>query len=169
MEAIQAMLSRRSIRKYTGEPLTKEQIDTLLKCAMAAPSASNQQPWQFIVVTDKEKKNAIPTIQAYSKMVLEAPVAIIVCGDSAVWKGPAMWPQDCSAATQNILLAAHAMGLGACWCGVFPHENIMQSLRELLGIPATAYPFCIIAVGHSAEEKPPAERYNAARVHQDKW
>ncbi|MEX0975429.1 MAG: nitroreductase family protein [Bacillota bacterium] len=169
MDAFEAILSRRSIRKYTSEPVSEEQVKKLMECAMAAPSAGNQQPWQFIVVDDRATLDAITTIQTHTLMLKEAPMAVIVCGDPSTAKIPTMWTMDCAAATQNILLSAYAQGLGTCWCAAYPNENTQAGLRNLLGLPETLAPFSIIAVGHGAEQKPPANRYNEARVHRDKW
>lgn len=169
MDAIEAILTRRSIRRYHPEPVSQEQVKKLLECAMAAPSAGNQQPWQFVVVEDRPTLDAITTVQTHSMMLKESALAIVICGDSAACKIASMWACDCSAATQNILLAAHATGLGSCWCGVYPNESVMSGLRRLLGIPETVSPFSIIAIGHPAEQKPPADRYNEARVHRNKW
>lgn len=169
MDAIEMILTRRSIRRYRAEPVVEEQVKKIMECAMAAPSAANQQPWQFVVVDDRATLDAITTVQTHSMMLKEATLAIIVCGDSTTWKIPSMWVCDCSAATQNILLAAHAIGLGSCWCGVYPNESVMSGLRGLLGIPETVSPFSIIAIGHPAEQKPPANRYNEVRVHRNKW
>lgn len=169
MDAIEAMLTRRSIRKYTAEPVSEEAINGLLEAAMAAPSAGNQQPWHFIVIRDRALLDEIPKVHPYAQMVKEAPVAIVVCGDARSTKYKEYWPQDCAAATQNLLLAAHACGLGAVWCGVYPNEERMTPLRELLGIPDGVYPFSLIALGHADEKKPSADRYDTSRVHADRW
>jgi nitroreductase len=169
VEAIEAILTRRSIRRYSNEPVSREYVRTIMECAMAAPSADNQQPWQFVVVDDRAVLDAIPKVHPYTQMLKEAMLAIIVCGDKSVMKASDYWAQDCAAATQNILLAARALGLGSCWCGVYPSEKRVQALRELFSMPETAIPFCVISVGHPAEEKPPANRYSDARVHSNHW
>ncbi len=169
MEAIEAILSRRSIRKYTSEPVSEEQVKKIMECAMAAPSAGNQQPWHFVVVDDRATLDAITTVQTHTMMLKEAPMAVIVCGDPSTARIPTMWPEDCAAATQNILLAAHALGLGTCWCAAYPNEKTMAGLRGLLGMPETLVPFSIIALGHGAEQKPPSNRYAEARVHRNRW
>jgi nitroreductase len=169
MEAMETILGRRSIRKYSDEPVTEAQLKRLLEAGMAAPSAHNRQPWHFIVVRDRATLLQIPKFHIYSKMLEQATLAIIVCGDLEVEGGTGFWVQDCSAATQNILLAAKATGLGAVWLGVYPNEALVKGLRGLLGIPEKVMPLCIISVGHPLEEKPPGNRYRDDRVHAGKW
>jgi len=169
VDALEAILTRRSIRRYTAEPVADDLIKKLLEAAMYAPSAHNQQPWQFIVIQDREVLNKIPEFHPYSSMLKSAPLAILVCGDSSRFKSPYFWPQDCAAATQNILLAARALGLGAVWMGVYPKENLMDGLRTLLNIPKEIFPFSLIAIGHPAEEKPKPERFDEQRIHYNKW
>ena len=169
MGAIEAMLTRRSIRKYTADTVSDEVVEKLLEAAMAAPSAGNQQPWHFIVIRDRAILDEIPKLHPYAQMVKEAPVAIVVCGDERSTKYKEYWPQDCAATTQNLLLAAHACGLGAVWCGVYPNEERVSPLRELLGTPDGVYPFSLIALGYPDEKKPPAGRYGTSRVHADRW
>ena len=169
MEAIEAILTRRSIRKYTADKVSDEMVEKLLEAAMAAPSAGDQQPWHFIVIRDRATLDEIPRLHPYAQMVKEAPVAIVVCGDTRSVKYKAYWPQDCAAATQTLLLAAHACGLGAVWCGVYPKEERMHPFRELLGIPEGVFPFSLIAVGHPDEKKQPADRVDTSRVHVERW
>lgn len=169
MDVMKAIFTRRSIRKYTDQPVSDELMETLLRAAMAAPSAGNQQPWHFVVIRDRKVLDKIPEFHPHSKMLYQAPVAILVCGDPTVEKYEGRWPLDCSAATENLLLAAHAKGLGAVWLAVYPVEERMAKLRELLGIPEHINPFALISLGHPAEEKEPADRYKKERVHQDKW
>jgi len=169
MDATDALLTRRSIRKYAKEPVSDEAIRALLEAAMAAPSAGNQQPWHFIVIRDRSVLDEIPRLHPHAQMVREAPVAVVVCGDSRAVKYEDYWPQDCAAATENLLLAAHANGLGAVWCGVYPIEERVNPLQRLLGLPEGVLPFSLIAMGHPDEEKPPAERFDASRVHSDRW
>lgn len=169
MDALQAILSRRSIRQYTGQPVSEDDITELLRAAMAAPSAGNEQPWQFVVIRDRQTLDAIPNHHPYATMVRQAPVAILVCGDLDMEKHAGYWVQDCAAATQNILIAAHARGLGAVWLGVYPREERMAGLQKLLGLPERIIPFALIPVGYPAEDKPPANRYDPARVHLNRW
>jgi len=169
MDAIKALLSRRSIRKYTEEPVSQQAINTLLEAAMAAPSAGGQQPWHFIVIRDRAILDEIPKLHPYAQMLKESPVAIVVCGDERSVKYRDYWPQDCAAATENLLLAAHANGLGGVWCGVYPNKERVRPLRELLDIPEGVFPFSLIAIGRPDEEKPSGERFDASRVHAERW
>jgi nitroreductase len=123
MEAFEAILSRRSIRKYLPTPVSEHDIHQLLDAAMNAPSSSNGQPWHFVVVSDRKLLDEIPRFHAYSGMLKEAPLAVVVCGDTSLEKTKGVWVQDCSAATQNLLLAARALGLGSVWLGVYPLED----------------------------------------------
>ena len=169
MDALDAILGRRSIRKYTAEPVSEVDIELLLRAAMAAPSAGNQQPWRFVVTTDREQLDRMAETTPYGKMLREAPLAITVCAEAVELKHPQMWEQDCSAATQNILVAVHALGLGAVWLGFWPKMERVDPLVGVLGLPADVHPLCVLAIGHPAEEKPPSERYNPANVRQDRW
>jgi len=169
MDTLEAIFTRRSIRAYTGQPVPAEMVDNLLQAAMQAPSAGNQQAWQFVVITSRPQLNAMAEVLPYGKMLITASLGIVVCGDLELEKSKGYWVQDCSAATQNILLAAHALGLGAVWLGVYPREQRVIDVRKVLGIPESAIPLCAIAIGYPAEQKPRDDRYNAARVHHDGW
>ena len=169
MEAMDAILSRRSIRKYTEQPVSDEAIEGLLKAAMSAPSAGNQQPWQFVVIRERGILDEIPKYHPYSAMLKEASVAILICGDLKSEKHKGYWVQDCSAATQNLLVAAQAKGLGAVWLGVYPREDRVDGIRKLLGLPEQIVPLSLVPIGYKGEEKPPANRYDPSRVHNDGW
>jgi nitroreductase len=169
MDTLEAIFTRRSIRVYTDQPIPADIIEKLLRAAMQAPSAGNQQAWQFMVVTGRPQLNALADVLPYGKMLTTAPLGIIVCGDLDYEKSKGYWVQDCSAATQNILLAAHALGLGAVWLGVYPREQRVLDVRTTLGIPENVIPLCAIAIGYPGEEKPRADRYDPARVHHNKW
>ena len=169
VDAIETILSRRSIRRYTRRPVPDATVRQLLEAAMNAPSAGNAQPWQFVVITDRRILDEIPNFHPYAEMLKEAPVAILVCGDLRLEKHRDHWIQDCSAATQNILLAAHAKGLGAVWVGIYPAEDRVTRIRMLLGLPSHVVPLCLVPLGHPAEQIPRAERYEASRVHQNRW
>jgi nitroreductase len=169
LDAIQAILGRRSIRKFTGEIISEKDTKLLLEAAMAAPSACNQQPWHFVVARDKETFRKIMEAQPYTQMLKDASLAIIVCADPELQTCPGFWVQDCSAATENLLLATHALGYGATWCGLYPNDEVVWKIREILGIPKQVYPLGVIAVGVPGEEKPPANRYKQERVHAEKW
>jgi nitroreductase len=169
MEAMEVILSRRSIRKYTSQPVPQQVIEELLKAGMAAPSADNQQPWQFVVIDDRKILDEIPKHHPYSKMLKEATVAILVCGHVKSEKHKGFWVQDCSAATQNILLAVEALGLGAVWLGIYPQEDLEAGIKKLLGLPDQIVPLSLIPVGYKGEQKPPSERYDASKVHHNRW
>ena len=168
-EFIDVILGRRSIRKFTGEDIPEADTKTMLKAAMAAPSACNQQPWHFVVAKDKKTHEKIMEIQPYTSMLKTAALSITVCADPELQTCPGFWQQDCSAAIENILLAVHAMGYGATWCGLYPNDDIVYKMRDLLELPKTVFPLGVIAIGVPDEEKPPSERYKKDRVHHEKW
>ncbi len=148
MELYEAISTRRSVRSFRDGEVPAETIEKLLGAAMLAPSASNQQPWKFIVVRDRARLDGIPSFHPYCKMISQASVAIIVCGDPTGKKWPDLWPQDCSAAVQNLLLAARDEGLGAVWTGVYPFEDRMAGCRKLFNLPDAVFPFAIVPVGY---------------------
>ena len=166
---METIFNRKSIRKYKDIKVSEELVEELLKAAMAAPSAGNEQPWEFIVLRDKNIMKKITEMHPYSKMLLNTDVAIVVCGDEEkeVFKG--YWVQDCSAATENILLAAEDKGLGAVWLGFYPLEDRIKGVKELLGLPSSVIPLSIIPIGYPDEDKKSADRFNKARIHYDKW
>jgi nitroreductase len=169
MEAYEAILTRCSIRAYTDQAVSDELIHKLLVAAMSAPSAGNGQPWHFVVVTERRLLDALADLLPFGKMLKQAPLGIAVCGDAKGSPHEGYWVQDCSAATENLLLAAHALELGAVWLGVHPREDRVAGVRDILGIPDAVTPLCVISVGHPAEPGGPADRYRAARVHRDRW
>jgi nitroreductase len=163
------VLSRRSIRRYTDQAVDDAAVERLLRAGMAAPSAGNQQPWQFIVIRDRASLTQITEWHPYAKMLPSAPVAIVVCGDPGTAKWAMLWAQDCSACVENMLIEAESLSLGAVWLGVHPLPEREAALRELLGIPETVVPFAIVPFGWPAERKPPSDRYDPARVHAERW
>lgn len=169
MDCLDAIMSRRSIRNYTGQPISGEDIETILRAAMAAPSAGNQQSWRFIVVTDREQLTRLSTATPYCRMIAEAGAALVVCGDTREEKHPGYWVQDCSAAIQNALVTVHAIGLGAVWIGVYPVEERVENVRKICEVPDGVIPMSMLAIGYPAETKPPSERYNPELVHRDRW
>jgi nitroreductase len=169
MDAVEAIMTRRSIRKYTDEPIADEMMKQILSAAMAAPTAGNQQAWEFVVITDRKVLNALPDVHPYSRMLLVAPAAILVCGNLKTETKEGYYPQDCAAATQNILLAAHALGLGAVWLGVHPRQERVTGIRKLLNIPEHVVPVALVALGHPAESHPRVDRYDEKKVHKDTW
>lgn len=166
---MKAILSRRSIRHYTNQAVAEKTVTDILKAAMAAPSAGNQQPWHFIVMTERKILDEIPRFHQYAQMVLEAPLAILVCGDTSKEIHRGFWVQDCSAATENILIAVNDLGLGAVWVGVYPNEQRVNDFRKLLAIPQHIVPLALVSIGHPAEHKPPADRYDTERIHHNGW
>ncbi len=166
-DPLQWILARRSIRKFHSNPVEDEKIDLLLQAAMAAPSANNARPWHFIVVRDRHTLDRLAGIHPYAKMCYEAPLAIVVCGEPAV--SPMYWPTDCSAATQNILLAGTALGLGTVWLGVHPRPERSGPLIELFGIPEGMEILSVVAAGYPAERKKSRTQYDPDRVHHEKW
>ena len=164
-----SILSRRSVRKYTDEPVSEETVTGLLRAAMAAPSACNEQPWHFVVVRDRGTLEHIASTQSTATMAREARLAIVVCGDLDLERAAGYWVQDCAAAIENILIAANAEGLGSVWCGIYPVDHRVANFRSLLGLPDQVIPLGAIMLGYPAERLPPADRYRPDRVHQDRW
>lgn len=169
MDAIETILTRRSIRAYSQEPVAEPDVETILSAAMSAPSAGNQRSWRFVVTDDRERLEEWAKATPYGSILLKAPLAIAVCADTRDLRHPTMWQQDCSAATQNALLAIHSLGLGAVWLGFWPKMERVEPLRAALGLPEGVEPLCVLAVGHPAEAKPPADRYDPGLVHRDRW
>ena len=168
MDAMEAILTRRSIRKYTKQPVFDEVLKELLEAAMCAPSAGNRQPWCFVVINDRKIMNEIPKYHPYAQMLKEAPVAILVCCDSDLQLAE-LGMEDCSAATQNILLAAHAKGLAAVWLGISPAGPVAAATKKLLNLPEHIVPISLISIGYPAEQKPRQDRYRADRIHYNQW
>lgn len=169
METLDAILTRRSIRKYTDTPVTDEQVKVLLTAAMAAPSAGNAQPWQFVVVRDHDLLAKVAALHPYIGMAARAPVGILVCGDLRLEKYPGYWVIDCAAAVQNLLLAAHGLGLGAVWTGIHPMDDRVEAFARLFGAPTGVIPHSFIPVGHPAEVKSREDRYRPERMHLERF
>jgi len=166
---METIFTRRSIRKYTDQEVSDELINDLLKAAMAAPSAGNAQTWEFVVINKQEILDEIPKIHPYSKMVPDASKAILVCGNTKLELYNGFWPQDCSAATQNILLEAEDKGLGAVWLGIYPERDRAENFKELFKLPKHIEPFSLIPVGYPAQEKGKADRFTEDKIHYNKW
>jgi nitroreductase len=169
MDAIEVIMTRRSIRKYTAQPVADEDVERLLQAGMAAPSSANEQPWHFVVIKDRSLLEQVPSFQPFSHMLKEAALAILICEDPGleVLKGRGML--DCSAATENILLAAHALGLGAVWLGIYPVKERMNSMRKLLQIPSQIVPVALVSVGYPDEKLRKEDRFKPERVHDNRW
>ncbi|MEM0351187.1 MAG: nitroreductase family protein [Archaeoglobaceae archaeon] len=172
MDFLKIINTRRSIRRYAKREIPDEDIKKIIYSAMQAPSAGNEQPWHFIIVRNKEKLKELSEIHPYGKMLSEASAAIVVCCDPKLskYKLP-MWVQDCSAATQNILLSARALGIGSCWLGVYPDEKRMKGIAKALGVPDEIVVFSIVSLGYpvSEEEFYEADRFREDRIHYEKW
>lgn len=166
MELQDVLQSRRSIRKYTEEPVSKEDIDVLMHAAMSGPSACNKTPWEFYVVTDEAVLEKLRNASRYSKIY--APLAIVVCGSLSRALPSQLapyWIQDCSAATENILLAATDLGLGTVWCGIHPQKRAEERVREALGLTEKQIPLNIIYVGHPDQVQEPRDQYKETYIH----
>ena len=165
--AINNIMTRTSIRQYTDEPVSKADIETMLRAGMAAPTAVNRQPWHFVVINSKEKLAELAGDNPRGGMLKKAPLAIVVCGnmDKALpGQGNGFWVQDCSAATENILLAANAIGLGAVWTGLYPDVNRAGAVAKVLKLPETFIPLCTIVIGHPAEQPAPKDKWKPENV-----
>lgn len=169
MEVLEAIMTRRSVRDFRSDPVSEADIDKLLKAGMQAPTADNERSWHFIVIDDAEILHKIPEFHRNAKMLKYAPLAILICSDRNLESKRATWIQDCAAATENILLAAHGLGLGAVWLGVFPDAIHVKGLQELLNMPKDVRPVSLVAVGHSALTPEPADRFEEFRIHKNLW
>jgi nitroreductase len=169
MELLDGILTRRSVRSYEEKPVTDDMLESILRASMAAPSAGNEQAWQFLVITDPELLKMISEIHPNASMTATAAAAVLVCGDLSreIYKG--YWVQDCSAAVENLLLAAHALGLGAVWTGVYPVEPRMKQFKERFHLPEGIQPFALVPIGYPAGIPEPADRFDPSRVHRNRW
>ena len=168
--ALDVIMTRTSVRQYTDQAISEGTIETLLRAGMAAPTAGNKQPWKFIVVTERASLDSLAT--GNWRMAAHAQAAIIVCGDTEnvfPAEGKDYWVQDCSAATENILLAAHAVGLGAEWGGGYPIGKRVNNVRRLFGIPSQIVPMSIVMLGYPAGEHHPKDKYKPENIHYNKW
>jgi nitroreductase len=169
-ESLEFIFRRRSIRKFLERPVEKEKIELLLKAGMAAPSAVNSQPWEFIVIDDPDRLEELRKILPYGKFI--APAAIAVCGNPQIARnlaGQMYWPFDCSLAAENILLAAAGLELGACWVAVHPIPITKDVVARFLGLPRGAHAMCVIYLGYPVEPKPSRTQYDPARIHWQKY
>lgn len=169
MEIQEALLNRRSIRKYKNQKISKEELDKILKAAVYAPSAMNLQPWQFIVIDDKEV--LIETIKSipYAEMLKQSAAAILVCGDAGIEKNESWLLQNCSAVTQNILLSAYGLGIGSCWIGIQGMDDIVKNIKHQFGLPDNIVPVSLVSLGYPDEEVKAEERFKKEKIHYNKW
>lgn len=164
-----SILKRRSIRKYLNDSIPDGAIRQILEAAMCAPSAGNQRPWHFVVVKEKSLLEKLSGTSPYSGMLKNAPLCILVCGDLKLEIHKSFWVQDCSAATENILLEAVEKGLGAVWLGVYPLDERIVFVRNVFSFPENIVPFALIPMGYPAETKETKSRFDESRVHIDRW
>lgn len=169
MNILDGIFSRRSIRRFTGEIISDKDLETILRAGFQAPSAHNFQPREYVVVKDKEILEEIATFHKYAKMLPKAGCGIVVCGDKEKQKEIGFLVEDCSASIQNMLLAAHGLGLGAVWCGLYSAENLTKPMSELLNLPEHLLPIGMVVVGVKDEEKKAIDRYDASKVHLNTW
>lgn len=169
MSTFEDILNRRSIRKYTEEAVSDDVVKKLLEAAMYAPSAGNQRPWEFIVIRDEKTRNSLKDALPNAGMLPSCHTAIAVCADLKKEVYPGFWVQDCSAALQNILLAAESMKLGSVWLGVHPMEEWSKKVSNILELPEKVMPFGIVALGHPAQQPKRPERFDASLIHDEKW
>jgi nitroreductase len=169
MNIIDIIINRRSVRKYLPTTVPDETIEELLRAGMYAPSAVNKQPWHFIVVRERKTMEDIMKVHPYASMLKQADAVIIVCGDIQLANTPEYAPVDCAAATQNILLAAHGLGLGAVWLGLHPREERKKAISTLFKLPDHVMPFSIVSLGYPAEIPPFPQRFKKDRIHFGQW
>ena len=166
--ALDNIFSRKSVRSYTEETVTPQQVETMLRAAMSAPSGMNVQPWRFVVVTEQATKEKLA--EGFNKMIAKAPVVFVVCGQTIRNGQPnGNWTADCAAAAENLLLAAEAQGLGAVWTACYPYDDRMNPAIEALGLPEDVKPYCIIPVGHPAGKDKPKDKWKPENIHYEKW
>lgn len=165
-DAIENIMSRKSVRKYLEKPVEEEKVQILLKAGMAAPTGKDMRPWEFVVVTERSLLDAMAEALPYAKMLKQAPLAIVVCGDTTK---SSYWYLDCSAATENILLAAEALQLGAVWTAAYPYEDRMAVVKRETGLPDHILPLCVIPVGYPAMPHSPKDKYDETKIHRNKW
>ena len=165
------ILGRRSIRVYSPGEVSEPAVTRLLEAAMAAPSAMTKDPWRFVVVRDKQALAKLAALHPGAAMLASAAMAIVVCGDldAAFERQISYLLQDCSAAIENLLLAAHAQGLGGCWVGIHPGEALIKRVKELLSLPASFVPVAVVSLGQPGEQPAPRTRYNPDYVRSEKW
>lgn len=172
-EFLKIIYTRRSVREYSEKDIDNESIEKIIRAAVQAPSARNSQPWHFIIIRNKETLTQLSEALPYGKMLRHSPVAITVCADPSLNRSKeALWPQDCSASTQNILLAARALNIGSVWIAVYPYSDRMNAVRNILKIPENIVPFSIVALGYPKNNEAfyeAQDRYKKERIHVEVW
>ena len=163
---LENIAARKSVRKYLNKSVEEDKIDAMVKAGMAAPSGMDRRPWEFVVVTDREALDSMAAKLPYAKMLTNAPLAIVVCGDTT---RSSYWYLDCSAATQNVLLAAEALGLGAVWTAAYPYEDRIDVVRQNTGLPENIVPLCVIPIGYPDGPQKAKDKFDLQRVHRNKY
>ena len=163
---LENIAERKSVRKYLNKTVEEDKIDAMVKAGMAAPSGMDRRPWEFVVVTDREALDSMAAKLPYAKMLTNAPLAIVVCGDTT---RSSYWYLDCSAATQNVLLAAEALGLGAVWTAAYPYEDRIDVVRQNTGLPEKIVPLCVIPIGYPDGPQKAKDKFDPQRVHRNKY
>lgn len=169
METLEAIRTRRSIRKFTSQKINNETVTKLLEAAMYAPSARDTQPWHFVAVNQKDILHKIPRIHPHANMVYDAPLVILVCGDLLIESIEGYLAINCAAATENLLLAAYDLGLGSVWLGIYPRKERMEGLSKLFELPKNIIPISLVAIGYPDEIVETPERFKKSRIHFNKW
>lgn len=162
------IFERVSVRQYAQEPVPDEMVTRLLKAAMAAPSARNAQPWEFIVVKDRQMLKKMSVVSDYTHMLEYAGAGFVVLGDLRISEKEYIL-QDCSAAVENLLLEAESLGLGGCWLGVCPRQSRMETVRELFELPEHILPVCLVSVGFPEKKPAPKEKFDERKVHYERY
>jgi len=168
-DALTVIHSRKSVRKYLDKPVTKDQLETLLRAGMAAPTAADKRPWAFLVVTNRAMLDTLSLSTRGTRVLSGAKAAIVVCGDTRKGLPSEVWIQDCSAASENILLAAEATGLGAVWTGIWLNVEPTKYVKRVLGLPSEVQPLNIISIGYPTGEEKPKDKWDPANIHWEKW
>ncbi len=168
MDFLDVVSTRRSIRSFISDPISRDEIELLCQAGCMAPSACNLQPWDFVVVTRRKTLDEIAERHPHAKFAKEAPLAIVVCGTPNPTTGE-FWIQDCAAATQNILLAARNLGIASCWCGLHPVKERAEILRDIVKVPEGTIPLSLIILGRSEKRFSDAQRYKLDKVHYERW
>jgi len=165
--SIDIIFKRRSVRKFREQAVEKEKLTKIAEAGMAAPSSNNRKPWHLITITERETLDKLAEAHPYGKMLFQATAAVAVCGDTGI--SPDYWVKDCSAATENILIAAAALDLGSCWLGCHPREERVSNIKKILSIPENIGVLSLIAIGYPAENKEARTQYDKSRDHLQKW
>ena len=169
MDCIEAIMTRRSIRSFKPGPVSDDQLETLLRAAMAAPSAGNERPWRFVVVRKPDTLARLSKATPFARPLASAAIGIVVCADRGKLAYPGLWPVDCAAATENMLLAAHALGLGGVWMGVHPISPLVWNVRRIVGTPRHVVPVSLVAIGVPAKRPHAVDRFEPGWIHAERW